>query len=591
MNHPVRRLISYMGSHAKLFLLVSIFVSLSALCNLFGTYMIRPIINGVAQQDASWIRNGLILMAGIFFVGVISALLYTQIMAVAAQKVVKDIRRDLFCAMQKYPIKIFDTYGNGELMSRLTNDVDTISDVLNNSLAMMIQSFIQVVGTLVLLFVLNWQLSLIVVVFYIIMFAYIEFSSQHSKRYFSSQQRFLGSLNRFIQERITGQKVIKVFSYEKKNLMEFDELNSSLRESNRKAQSFAQTMIPMVVSISYINYAIVAIVGGFMVLKGQSDVGALASYLVFVRQAAMPINQFTQQGNIILASLSGASRIFEMMDMKPEEDEGMISLAKKDGIWCWKHPRNQGFEYIPVKGDVVLDDICFGYDPKKMVLDHVYVHAAPGQTIAFVGATGAGKTTITNLINRFYEIQSGSIMVDGINTRLIKKDDLRKSMSVVLQDTHLFTGTIMDNIRYGKLDATDEECIAAAKLANAHSFIYRLPQGYDTMIYNDGSSLSQGQRQLIAIARAAVADPAILILDEATSSIDTRTEKIVQEGMDQLMEGRTVFVVAHRLSTVRRADQIVVLDHGQIKEVGSHEELLEKQGMYYQLYTGAFELS
>lgn len=604
ITQTIRKLMHYMGNHALLFVLVGILVALSALGNLLGTYMIRPVVNEVLSTGLDKAFLQILLMAFIFLIGVLSALGYTQIMAVAAQKVVKDIRKDLFHVLQKLPLSFFDTHSHGELMSRFTNDVDTVSDALNNSFAMMIQSFIQVVGTLILLFVLSWRLSLIVVLFYIIMFIYIQFSSKKSKSYFSLQQKNIGDINGFTEEMISGQKVVKVFNHEKANQKVFEKLNKNLQRSSAKAQGYAQTIVPMVVSLSYVNYAIVSVLGGYMVLKGQMDVGSLASYLIFVRQAAMPINQFTMQMNLLLTSLSGAERIFELMDMDPEVDQGKVTLVsirkendqiietkENTGQWAWRHPREQGIEYVLLQGDVRFHDVSFGYTTKKTILHDISLYAKPGQKVAFVGATGAGKTTITNLINRFYDIQNGSITYDGIDIKLIKKADLRRSLGIVLQDTHLFTGTILDNIRFGNLEATDDECVRAAKLANADSFIRRLPQGYQTMIHNDGSNLSTGQRQLLAIARAAVADPPVLILDEATSSIDTRTEQLIEKGMDQLMEGRTVFVIAHRLSTVRNADVIIVLDHGQIIERGNHEQLIEQHGMYYQLYTGMFELS
>ncbi|WP_297238600.1 ABC transporter ATP-binding protein [uncultured Faecalicoccus sp.] len=604
LKDTVKKLMRYMGHHAFLFVLVGILVSLSALGNLLGTYMIRPIVNDVLDTgiQKAWLQ--LLLMAFIFLIGVASALGYTQLMAVAAQKVIKDIRHDLFHVMQKLPISFFDTHSHGELMSRFTNDVDTVSDALNNSFAMMIQSFIQVAGTLILLFVLSWKLSCIVLVFYVILFLYIQFSSRKSKTYFSSQQENIGQINGFTEEMISGQKVVKVFNHEKANQTAFESINKSLQQSSSKALSYSQTIVPVVVSLSFVNYAIVSVVGGYMALQGQMDVGSLASYLIFVRQAAMPINQFTLQMNLLLSALAGAERIFELMNKEPEIDEGKVTLVRvrvkngqfletKDntGIWAWRHPRPEGVEYVQLKGDVCFYDVDFGYTSKKTILHQINLYAKPGQKVAFVGATGAGKTTITNLINRFYELQNGSITYDGIDIKLIKKDDLRRSLGIVLQDTHLFSGTIMDNIRFGNLDATDDECIEAARLANADSFIRRLPQGYQTQVHNDGQNLSSGQRQLLAIARAAVADPPVLILDEATSSVDTHTERMIEQGMDKLMEGRTVFVIAHRLSTVRNADVIIVLDHGSIIERGNHDQLLEEKGVYYQLYSGMFELS
>lgn len=604
LGQTIRNLIHYMGNHAILFIFVGLLVALSALGNLFGTYMIRPAVNQVLSQGLGQAYIEILIMAITFLIGVLAALGYTQCMAVAAQKVVKDIRHDLFHVMQKLPLSFFDTHSHGELMSRFTNDVDTVSDALNNSFAMMIQSFIQVVGTLILLFVLSWKLSCVVLIFYLIMFFYIRYSSSKSKTYFSLQQQNIGAINGFCEEMITSQKVVKVFNHEKENQKQFEKHNADLQSSSANALGYSQRIVPTVVSLSFVNYAIVSVLGGYLVLQGQMDVGSLASYLIFVRQAAMPINQFTLQMNLLLSSLAGAERIFALMDVSPEIDDGKVTLVnvriqdghvieahENTGVWAWRHPRPEGVEYVQLQGDVRFENVDFSYDSKKRILHDVSLFAKPGQKVAFVGATGAGKTTITNLINRFYDIQKGSITYDRIDIKLIKKDDLRRSLGIVLQDTHLFTGTILDNIRFGNLEATDDECIQAAKLANADSFIRRLPQGYQTKVHNDGQNLSAGQRQLLAIARAAVADPPVLILDEATSSVDTHTEKLIEKGMDQLMEGRTVFVIAHRLSTVRNADVIIVLDHGMIKERGSHADLIQQKGMYYQLYTGMFELS
>ena len=587
LKKTLKTLLSYMGRHAKLFLVVGILVSLAGLANLFGVFMIRPVVNALPSGDWDKAVQGIVAMAVIFLIGVLSSLGYTQIMAVAAQQVVKEIRHDLFAKLQKLPVKVFDTTAHGDLMSRFTNDVDTISDALNNSFAMMVQAFIQAAGTLVLLFVLNWRLTLIVFVFYGLMMVYIQMAGTKSKAYFALQQQGLGALNGFVEEMVSGQKVVKVFNHEQTNWKAFEEKSARLQHVSQKAQAFAQTMVPMVVSLSYVNYAIVTLVGGWMVLTGLSDLGSLASYLVFVRQAAMPINQFTQQSNLVLVGVSGAERIFEFMEQKEEVDDGKVKLGDEEGKPVWLHPRADGrMEVVPVRGDVVFDQVDFGYTPRHPILKNLSLYAKPGQKVAFVGATGAGKTTITNLINRFYDIQDGKIRYDGINVNKIKKADLRRSLGIVLQDTHLFTGTVMDNIRYGKLDATDEEVIAAAKLANADGFIRHLPEGYDTVLTGDGANLSQGQRQLLAIARAAIADPPVLILDEATSSIDTRTERIVQDGMDKLMNGRTTFVIAHRLSTVRNSDCIMVLEQGRIIERGTHDQLIEEQGKYYQLYTG-----
>ena len=586
---------------------MAVLVSLSALANLLGTYMLKPIVNDyIIPRDVNGLIHAVALTACIYGAGVLSAYGYTQIMVVVAQKIVCEIREDLFHRMQSLPLRYFDTNPNGDTMSRFTNDVDTISDALNNSFAMMVQSFIQIVGTLTLIFILNWQLSLIVLLCYVLMFAYIRFSGQRSRHYFGQQQRCLGRLNGFVEEMIQGQKVVKVFNHEQANMAEFRARNGELQQAATSALAYAGTMVPMVVSLSYVNYAIVAIVGGIMAINGWTDVGSLASYLVFVRQTAMPINQFTSQSNLILTAMSGAERIFELMEQEPERDEGRVTLTsvarrsdgslyecvQNSGMWAWRHPRADGsVELVELRGDVRFDHVRFGYDSGRPILHDISLYAKPGQKIAFVGATGAGKTTITNLINRFYDVDQGSITYDGIDVRLIRKADLRRSLPIVLQDTHLFTGTIADNIRYGKLDASMEEVVQAACLANADSFIRRLPNGYDTRLSGDGASLSQGQRQLLAIARAAIADPPVLILDEATSSIDTCTERLIEKGMDSLMEGRTVFVIAHRLSTVRNADAIMVLDHGRIIERGSHDELIARKGTYYQLYTGMFELS
>ncbi|MEQ2455687.1 ABC transporter ATP-binding protein [Flavonifractor hominis] len=589
LGYTLRTLMAYMGRHKFLLLAVAVLVTVSALANLLGTYMIRPVVNGLAQGGIEALLRGVTLTAGIYLIGALAAWGYTQTMVKAAQKVLFDIRRDLFAHLQKLPLRFFDTRRHGDVMSYFTNDVDTISDALNNSFAMVIQSFIQVVGTLTMLFILNWRLTMVVAVCYVAMFLYIRFSGKRSKAYYRRQQASLGDLDGYIEEMVAGQKVVKVFNHERENLRCFREKNEALRKAGTGAQGYAATMVPAVVSISYINYAIVAALGGYMAMKGMTDVGSLASYLVFVRQAALPINQFTQQTNFLLAALAGAERVFEAMDQPVEVDEGQVVLEKQpqDG-WRWKKPDGTT---VPLRGDVRFQDVTFGYEEGHPILKGITLFAKPGQKIAFVGSTGAGKTTITNLINRFYDVQGGSVVYDGIDVRDIRKDDLRRSLGIVLQDTHLFTGTIADNIRFGKLDATQEEIERAARIANADSFIRRLPQGYETRITADGANLSQGQRQLLAIARAAVADPPVLILDEATSSIDTRTEALIEQGMDRLMEGRTVFVIAHRLSTVRNADAILVLEHGTVVERGSHADLLAQKGIYYQLYNGMFELS
>ena len=601
LGYTLRTLLSYLGRHKLLLLAVAVLVSVSALANLLGTYMIRPVVNSLAGGQVGDLIRGVAVTAGIYGLGAVCAYGYTQIMVKAAQKVLRDIRRDLFAHLQTLPLRFFDTRRHGDVMSYFTNDVDTISDALNNSFAMVIQSFIQVAGTLTMLFILNWQLSLVVAVCYVVMFGYVRFSGKRSKAYYTKQQASLGELDGYIEEMMAGQKVVKVFNHEEASLEEFRAKNETLRRAGTGAQGYAATMVPAVVTISYINYAIVAVLGGIMAINGMTDVGSLASYLVFVRQAAMPINQFTQQTNFLLAALAGAERVFEVMDQPGEVDEGrtvlvnvkeeggrLVPCGEKTGRWAWRKPDGA---LIPLRGDVRFEHVGFGYEDGHPILKDISLYAEPGQKIAFVGSTGAGKTTITNLINRFYDVQGGRVIYDGIDVRDIKKDDLRRSLGIVLQDTHLFTGTIADNIRFGRLDATQEEIEAAARIANADSFIRRLPQGYDTPVTADGANLSQGQRQLLAIARAAVADPPVLILDEATSSIDTRTEALIEKGMDRLMEGRTVFVIAHRLSTVRNADAILVLEHGQVVERGSHEALLAQQGEYYQLYNGMFELS
>ena len=588
----MKRLLHYMGIYKWSVLLVGLLVCVSSLANLLGTYMLKPVINTyILPGDIPGLIRTIILMALMYGAGAFATLGYNQLMVITCQKIVRRIRRDLFEHTQKLPLSYFDAHTHGELMSRFTNDVDTLTEALNNSFTLLIQSFIVVSGTIIMLVVLNLRLSLIVIAFLLLMFLFIQYNGKRSRKYFIEQQKYLGSINGFVEEMVAGAKVEKIFNHEEQDFAEFCEKNEALRQSATKAMSYSGMMVPTIVSLSYFNYAVSACVGGMFVLSGLMDLGSLASYLVYVRQSAMPMNQFTQQINFLLAALSGAERIFEMMDEEPEPDEGDVTLTQAaDGTLAWKVPENGSFSLVPLKGDVRFYDVVFGYTPEKKILNGISLYAKPGQKIAFVGSTGAGKTTIINLINRFYEIQSGTITYDGLDIRRIKKDDLRRSLSMVIQDTHLFTGTIADNIRYGRLDASDEEVREAARVANADSFIRRLPDGYRTMLHSDGSNLSQGQRQLLAIARAAISRPPVLILDEATSSIDTRTERLIEKGMDQLMEGRTVFVIAHRLSTVRNSKAIMVLEKGEVIERGDHEELLAQKGRYYKLYTGQFEL-
>ena len=604
LKRTMRHLMHYLGGHKWMFLLVALLVLISTGANILGTYLLKPVINRfILPGDVKGLLTAVVGMGILYLCGVAATFGYNQLMVMTAQKVIKEIRHDLFAHVQKLPLKYFDAHTHGELMSRFTNDVDTVQEAMNSSFAMLIQSFLMLVGTISMMLVLSVRLTLIVVVFLLLMAAFIKFNGSRSRKYFTRQQEEIGKINGFVEEMAAGQKVEKVFNHEKVDFKKFCELNETLRRESTNALTFAGMMIPNIVSLSFVNYAVSACVGGLFALSGLLDIGSLSSYLVYVRQSAMPMNQFTQQVNFLLAALSGAERIFQMMEEEPEIDEGMVTLSnvkeengilteceEKTGIYAWKEQRDGRTVLTPLTGDVRFENVVFSYVKGKTILNGISLYAKPGQKIAFVGSTGAGKTTIVNLINRFYEIESGTITYDGIDIRHIRKDDLRRSLAMVIQDTHLFTGTIADNIRYGNLDVTDEEVTEAARIANADSFIRKLPLGYETMLYGDGSNLSQGQRQLLAIARAAAAKPPVLVLDEATSSIDTRTERLIEKGMDAIMEGRTVFVIAHRLSTVRNSKAIMVLEKGEIIERGDHEELLEQRGRYYQLYTGQFEL-
>lgn len=615
------RIMSYLSEYRWMLILVCILVALSSGAAVAGTYFLKPIIDdfiapmiGSQNPDFTGLLRIIIMLAAIYAMGAICTYAYNRIMVNIAADSLYKMRMDMFTHMQKLPIRYFDTRTHGEIMSRYTNDIDTMRNMMSQSIPQLVSSTITVVGVFVMMMILSIPLTVLVVVMLFIISWVIKVVGSKSSVFYRNQQKAIGAVNGYIEEMIDGQRVVKVFCHEEESKKNFDKINSELCEASTKANTFANILMPIMNNLSYIHYALTAIVGAVLTIySGQREMGiftlglgALVSFLQYTRSFAQPITQVSQQFNVILNALAGAERIFALLDEEPEVDDGYVTLVnaeidsdgniketdKHTGVWAWKHPHSDGsLTYTQVRGAVEFENVEFGYKPNKTVLKGISLYAEPGQKIAFVGSTGAGKTTITNLINRFYDVPDGKIRYDGININKIKKDDLRRSLSMVLQDTHLFTGTVMDNIRYGRLDATDQEVIDAAKLANADWFIRHLPKGYDTLITGDGSNLSQGQRQLLAIARAAVADPPVLILDEATSSIDTRTESLIEKGMDRLMEGRTVFVIAHRLSTVRNSHAIMVLENGEIIERGSHDKLIAEHGRYYQLYTGMFELS
>ena len=602
MKGTIKKLLSYMGHYRGAMVLVAVCLVVSSGASIFSSYLLKPIINDyILPGDFPGLIRMLCVLGGAFALSAACSYAYARIMVHISQNTVAAIRRDLFNHLQSLPLRYFDAHQSGDLMSRFTNDIDTVSEMINSSFANLISCALTFLGTIGMMLYLNWVLTLITFAFLALMLLTVKTIGGRSRVSFQRQQAALGSVNGYVEEMIEGQKVIKVFNHEGKTIDQFDTLNESYRQAATAAQAYASSMMPAMGNLSRINYAVTCCVGGLLAIGGVGDIGSLAAYLLYVKQVSQPITQISQQMNTILAAVAGAERIFAVMEEPPETDEGKTVLVRvekdgdkltevphRTGHWAWKSADG---ELAELRGDVRFEHVDFGYTAEKQVLRNVSLYAKPGQKIAFVGSTGAGKTTVTNLINRFYDISAGTITYDGIDVRNMEKNSLRRSLGVVLQDTHLFTGTIADNIRYGRPDATDEQVIAAAKLANADTFIRHLPEGYNTRITGDGGSLSQGERQLLAIARAAVSDPPVLILDEATSSIDTRTEKLIEKGMDSLMAGRTVFVIAHRLSTVRNAQAILVLEQGEIIERGDHEDLLKQKGRYYQLYTGQSELA
>lgn len=603
----IKRILTYLLYYKIHLVFVVIGIIFSSVASIAGTYLLKPVINNLTSSaDIPKLVRTLILMGTFYALGIIGTFMYNRLMLTISSGTLEKIRVQLFTHMQSLPIKYFDTHTHGELMSRFTSDTDTMREMLSQSIPQLFTSVISVIGVFTAMLVLSPILTVLVVAMLFLILAVIKKIGAKSSVYFKEQQREIGKVNGYIEEMIEGQRVVKVFCHEDKVKGDFDVINENLCNAATSANTCANILMPIMGNLSYMHYAITAAAGAFLVIKGViGDIGTIASFLQFTRSFSQPITQMSQQFNSVLSALAGAERIFEVLDEKSEEDNGNVTLVKAEkkdgrivetdkytGMWAWKIPeKTGGFSYIRLKGDVRFHNVTFGYEENKTVLNNVSLYAKPGQKIAFVGSTGAGKTTITNLINRFYDVPDGKITYDGININKIKKADLRRSLAFVLQDTHLFTGTVKENIRYGNLYASDEDVVNAAKLANAHSFIMHLPKGYDTHLSSDGANLSQGQRQLLSIARAAVANPPVLVLDEATSSIDTRTESLIEKGMDSLMHGRTVFVIAHRLSTVRNSDAIMVLENGSVIERGNHEELIEQKGKYYSLYTGAFELS